>query len=337
MNATGDEMKRRARAEGSAETARVVSNIRYGELVNAVDPTKGAGRSGALWSAFRLYRASREADVVFTNEGKATPLGLIVLSALLSLRGGRKLVLAEFLPGSRTGLRGRLVTRAYRTLLPRVLLRAQVMTEWERDDYATRYAIPRERLRFIPFYYFDDRLEPDPISWEAVERSGYLSTGKNSCDWTTVIAAANGQNWPLTIVSRQAERERIQDAAVAAGISVKSDVPRAEHDAMLAQSEVLIVALKERSVSAGHVRLMTAATYGVPVVATAIRGIAGYEKLTAATVPPGDAAALRDAVADVLANPDRLRAKMELTRAIARDRPYSTYASEIVALVTDRD
>ncbi|MGC5224410.1 glycosyltransferase [Micromonospora sp. DT81.3] len=310
-----------------------MSDISYGKIVDAVDPAPGA--RGGVASSLRLFRASKSADAIFTNEGKCTRPGLIVLALLLWVSRRRKLVLSEFLPGHLTGLNGRVVTAAYRLLLPRVLLAAQVMTQWERDDYAVRYGIPLERLKLIPFYSYDDRVEPEPLAWDAKERHGYLSTGKNSCDWETLIAAAQDEDWPLTIVCRGSERKKYEDDAAAAGVTIRSDIPRAEHDELLASSALLIMALKDRAVSAGHVRLMTAATHGVPVIASEIRGIAGYEELAVAIVPQRDPEALRASVDDLMGNPDHLVREMERVREYARRRPYSVYEAEIAALVGD--
>lgn len=310
---------------------RIVSDISYGRIVGAVDPAPGA--RGGIPSSLRLFRASKDADVIFTNEGKCTRPGLIVLAFLLWVTRQRKLVLSEFLPGHLTGLNGWIVTRAYRMLLPRVLLAAQVMTAWELEDYIELYGIPRDRLRLIPFYSFDDRLEPEPAEFDARERHGYLSTGKNSCDWATLIAAADGQGWPLTIVCRGSERDRFEESAAAAGVTIKSDIPRADHDQLLGSSELLIMALEDRAVSAGHVRLMTAATHGVPVIASDIRGIAGYEELAVAIVPQHDPEALRASVRELMADRERLAREVERVRAYARRRPYSLYEREIAALV----
>ncbi|NYD68518.1 glycosyltransferase [Agromyces atrinae] len=207
------------------------------------------------------------------------------------------------------------------------------MTAWERDDYASRYKIAPERLKLIPFYYFDDRVVTEPREWSPDGRVGYLSTGKNSCDWSTVIQAAEGQNWPLTIACKRSEFDEHSEAAGHAGIEMRSNIPRAEHDEKLAHSQLLIVALKERRLSAGHVRLMTAATYGTPVIATRVSGIRGYEELAAALVEPGDAESLRAGVASLMADPDELREQMNRVRSFARSRPYSVYASELRSFV----
>ncbi len=307
---------------------RLVSDIAYGKLFGAVDASSGESRS-PLVRSWRLFRRARMADVVFTNEGKQTPPGLVLLALLLWLTRQRKLVLSEFLPGTRHGAKGQVVTSAYGFLLPRVLLAAQVMTDWERDDYAARYRIPVERLHVVPFYYFDDRVVDEPAEWRASHRSGYLSTGKNACDWATLIEAAADQDWPLTIVSKRAEADAIGERAARADVMVRADVPRGEHDEMLATSALLIVALKEKSVSAGHVRLMTAATYGTPVVLSAIAGVRGYEPLAASLVAPEDPAALRASVNALMSDPAALEARMSEVRTFARQRPYSRYVAEV--------
>jgi hypothetical protein len=203
------------------------------------------------------------------------------------------------------------------------------MTEWERDDYARRYRIPPARLHVIPFYYFDDRIVDDPPAWKPDGRDGYLSTGKNACDWETLVLAATSQDWPLTIVAKRAEAGRISAAATEARISVRHDVPRDEHDQILASAELLIVALKEKSVSAGHVRLMTAATFGTPVVLTSIKGVRGYEPLAAALVDPGDPTALRATVNELMSDELALAKRMQSVREFARRRPYTKYIEDL--------
>lgn len=306
---------------------RLVSDIAYGDLVGAGDPTtEGSSQLANTWA---LFRSARSAQAILTNEGKRKPTGLIVLAVLLWVTRQRKLVLTEFLPGTRTGLKGAVVTAAYRFLLPRTVLAAQVMTAWELEDYADRYRIHRDRLRLIPFYYFDDRSETTPRPWSREGRSGLMSTGKNSCDWTTLITAARGEGWPLTIVCRRSDSHAIADTAAIAEVTVLADVPRADHDSMLATSEILIIALENRSMSAGHVRLMTAATWGTPVILTEVRGVAGYEQLAAALVRPGDVEHLRSTVNRLMADGEHLQERMSSVTDFARTRPYSTYVAEL--------
>ncbi|MEI3865698.1 hypothetical protein V6S02_01245 [Microbacterium sp. CCNWLW134] len=309
-----------------------MSDIKYGKLLKATDPTAGDSAHPTL-RAWRIFKASRSADAVLTNEGKRTPLGLVILATLMWISRRRNLVLVEFLPAVRRGIKGALVTRAYKFLLPRVVAGAQVMTHWEKDDYAHRYGIPKERLHVIPFYYFDDRLRPEPARWSPAGRTRYLSTGRNACDWDTLLEAAEGEGWPLTIVTRGTERARVVGAAARAGATALADVPRDRHDKMLASAELLLVILQEKAVSAGHVRLMSAATFGTPVILSAIRGVEGYEHLAVATVPPGDALALRNAVDWFLSNPESVRGRMDAIRARAIERPFSKYLAEIENLL----
>lgn len=76
-------------------------------------------------------------------------------------------------------------------------------------------------------------------------------------------------------------------------------------------------------------RLMTAATYGLPVVATEVPGIRGYGELVCSMVPPADAHAMRDAVNRYVTSPELLRRDALQVRKAASLRPRSLYIEEL--------
>ena len=145
------------------------------------------------------------------------------------------------------------------------------MTGWEAAAYAARYRIAPQRLAHIAFYWFDDRVLADPVPAE--QRSIIMSSGRNSCDWPTLIAAL-GDRDDLVIVCSAADLPTVT-ALAGQQCHVRSDIPRAEHDELLATRRLLVLALQDNDRSAGHVRLLGAATLGTPVVATAVKGIEG--------------------------------------------------------------
>ena len=165
------------------------------------------------------------------------------------------------------------------------------MTAWELDDYAARYRLPRETLRHIPFYDFDDRVPPGSRSAAGrsttclpAEETGV--TGRPCFARTQTGLLGCG----VTTSDRPVERW------AAAGVQIWHDIPREQHDALLADAAAVPPARADTAHSCGHVRLMSATTWGVPVVATQVRGLRGYEHLVTRAVPPGDRAALSAAL-----------------------------------------
>lgn len=314
--------------------APAVSNTWYGGLVDATPlPAPGASSRKAVVAAWSTFRAARRSPGIVTSEGTMRPVGLVVLGLALALTGQRKLVLTEFLPGRKSGWQGRLVDRAYRLLLPRVCLVLQTMTPGEIGQYATTYAIDPSRFRCVPFYFVDDRVGVEVVA--TADRRGIFASGKNSVDWDTLLDAAEGQGWPLTLVCTRAEAVRIADRAREVGVEVLSDIPRADHDARLGRALLSLVVLQDTGASSGHVRLATAALRETPVIASDIPGIEGYTGLTVSTVPARDPAALRTAVNRALAAPDELAAAEAGVVALAATRPFSAYAREVADVIRD--
>lgn len=309
-----------------------VSNTWYGGLVDATPlPAPGPSSRRAVTAAWSMFRASRRSPGVVTSEGTMRPAGLVVLALALAVTRQRKLVLTEFLPGRKSGWQGTVVDRAYRLLLPRVTLGVQTMTPGEIEQYARTYAIDPDRFRCVPFYFVDDRVEVEVVA--PAERAGVFASGKNSVDWDTLLDAAEGQGWPLTLVCTRSEADRIAARAAEVGVELLSDIPRGEHDARLGAALVSLVVLQDTGASSGHVRLATAALRETPVIASDIPGIEGYTGLAVAIVPPRDPAALRTAVNAALAAPADLTAAEARVVELAATRSFSRYADEVADFI----
>ncbi len=312
----------------------VVSNVWHGDLVGAERvPPAPAALLPAARHAVRLFRRCRHAEALVTSEGTMRPIGLAVYSLLSWVNRCRNLVLVEFLPGRKRGLSGAIMEAAYRALLGRACRGVQVMTAWERDEYRQRYGFGDDVVRHIPFYFIDDRIGWDPVPNAA--RRGVVSSGRNSCDWPTLIEAARDQGWDLTIVCSGSDRADIAESAAVAGIRLLSDLPRSEHDQLLAEAALFLVVLRDQGGSSGHVRLASAAARGTAAIVSAIPGIEGYDELAVQTVPPGDPAALRAAVNAALAEPQEVARREQAVLTRARRRPYQAYTEDIVSFLTD--
>lgn len=304
---------------------KAITDVNYGELIGAKRYSRAAAGFGKIISAINFCRLSHGVDLIITSQGARSVTGLVLLSLYLALTKQKKLILVEFLPGRR----GRLVSALYRWALPRAVLRAQIMTAWEKIEYSRAYGFASDQLVHIPFYYFDDRILSSPARRPAPKRPLIMSSGRNSCDWGTLLHAAEGQNWNLVIISKDDEVERWKPLADSVGARMVGTVPRAEHDQLMDDAAVFVLSLKQTDKSAGHIRLMSSATFGVPVIATRSRGIEGYEHLATQLVPVGDVEAMRARLNEAISDLDAFQAQQERVRTEAEKRPFSLYAEEL--------
>lgn len=253
----------------------------------------GAERVGVL-RGLLLFVASVNADRIVLVRAEAGWRTLLLLRAALGRR--RKLIALHFI---RHPDGGRVWPIVDRWAVRRALAVAQVLTEWEREQYATFYGLPASRFRYVRWAL---RRQPAAELPPAPAEPLVLSAGRAFCDWETLFAAAQGRGWPLTIVCDASDLGRVQ-ALNGSGIArVQSGVPADEFAALLARATVLVIAMDEAGVSQGHVRVMDANEAGVAVVATRTRSLEEYatDRETALLVEERDAIGLRAAVERLL-------------------------------------
>jgi hypothetical protein len=210
--------------------------------------------------------------------------------------------------------------------LRRGMVAAQVMTSWERDEYAAAYGIDRARLHLIRWPLREGGATP-PAEVDPASRRVF-SSGRTACDWETLLAAATGAGWELTVVCSEADAARVHRLAAGVDdISIEVELPWAEHDRLLRASAVCAIAIADRGLSAGQVRLMSAVEAGVAVVATAARSLDEYlvADETAGVVAAEDPRALREAVDALLADPARRRSLRDRARERAGEWTYVQY------------
>jgi hypothetical protein len=262
-------------------------------------------RVGALRGLALGLLAYRASAVGMT---KNTP-GMLVAAAIAAVRPERsRLVLLEFirrpLPQRRWKralylARFRLVERP---LVRRGVAAGQVLTQMEMDRYPALYGIPASRLRLVPWALRAERDElPEP---RVGPEPGVLSSGRTSCDWETLFAAAAGRPWPLTVVCAPHDLDRMNALNRDGRARVSCEVSGDEYRDLLRASGAYALVLMEEGSSAGHGRLRAAVDAGVPIVASRVRALEGYveDGETALLVPPRDPEALRSAIEAVLAD-----------------------------------
>lgn len=210
---------------------------------------------------------------------------------------------------------------------------AQVMTVWERDEYAAHYGLDRALVEHVPWAWSEgEEREPAPIRDSASE---VFCSGRTACDWETLFAAATGSSWRLVVVCSQKDAPRVRVLAAAREAEVHVEIPWEVHDRLLRSAAVCVLAIEDRGLSAGHVRLMAAVEAGVPVVATDVRSLEGYAVAgeTAVLVPAAAPRELRERVDGLLADPDGRRRIRDAALERARGWTYADYFERIRAVV----
>jgi glycosyltransferase involved in cell wall biosynthesis len=294
-----------------------------------------AGRVSAV-RAVLWFLDTRGADRVVCPFSARGLIGFLLLHRLFSARPPR-LFLVEFLRGEPVGtlasVKEALHVALFAALLPRMLAGAQVMTRWEADAYAAKYRLPRALFRFIAFPMV--RQPRNDLPERLVTPRQVLSSGRAACDWATLLSAARGATWPLTIVCSAEDRPEVEALNHDGRARVLSEISHEEHAALLASAEVYALVLREQRASSGQVRLARAIEAGVPVVATLVQGLEGYVEgaVTALAVPVGDTASLRRAI-DRLVDSADLRDELRRTaHAAMRSRSLDAYVEQIRAFV----
>ncbi len=242
---------------------------------------------------------------------------LLVFSALMP--GPRKLVVVHFIdhPPRPEGSEA-IVDRVWRPIerwaIRRAVLRAQVFSACEPTLYAGRFGVELDRFRFVPYAWRYPPADARPDFRPAAEREGVIAAGRSFCDWTTLFAAARGEDWPLTVVCRAGDRPEIARLNTPPRATVFSELSADRTRTLIGQASLSAVTMYDSGISQGHTRLCDCVNAGTPVVVSRTRSLEGYLEpdRTALIVPPGDAIALRQAINALLTDSAR---QEELARA----------------------
>lgn len=256
---------------------------------------------GTFRQTVRLLRRRAGHDVVVTM-GSRPSLAYGLLCALLR-RPSRQIMTEVFLdepaPGSPAW---RLKTALFRGIARRAL---GVLTNSSAEVplIAQRFAIPEDRLRFVPMY----TTIPDPGPRTANDGT-VVSIGRTLRDLDTLAAAAAHIHAPVLVVAGR--RDRLP-APLPANVRVLREIPLGETYALLARATVAVAPLLPAARSTGQVFVFEAMAMGKPVVATRSIGMTDYIRHgeNGWLVEPRNASALAEGVNRLLAEPslaDRL-------------------------------
>ena len=290
-----------------------------------------ATRTRPLWWAIarRLRRDIAPGDVVFcTGEDVGIPV-----AALCGGRGGARVaVMMHYVDRPK----GRLALRLFR-LAQRAALFTAVAHPQARflEGFVAHHAGGRARAQFVTDQTDTAFFRPGPASPDKV-RPIIASVGLEQRDYATLAAATEALDVDVKISGFSADTKVLARAFPATRPANMSQRFYAwpELLQLYRDADIMVVSLFPSDHAAGVQALMEALACGRPVVVTATAGLEGYVDQPDAmrTVPPGDPAAMRAAITDLLAKPDERRRMGERAAALARERyPLERYVEDLAA------
>lgn len=295
------------------------------------------GRRSGIWRSLCAEILSREFTcVIFAQRTPGVTIAL--LWEAIFFRRRRRVILLEFMPAPLYpfGLR-RIRQRFERWLLGwcsrRCVRAAHVLTEREQEHYSAEFGIDRDQLVVVPWPL---KRKSDPVpDFDRSQTRRVISSGRMHCDWDTLLRAADGQDWDLTIICASHDAKAIRDECNRLHVKLLTDVSQDVHQQMLTEANAYVICLHERFISAGQIRVMNAVRVGVPIVAARVIGLQGYlsEDKTALLYEPGDYIGCREAVNRVLNDSTLGRTLAMQAFASAEHRTFEEYLERIKTFV----
>jgi glycosyltransferase involved in cell wall biosynthesis len=269
-------------------------------------------------------RRSRATVLVSLYEGVGTPLALLRPSA-------PHVLVAHSLTTARRRRLQHLT--GFLRRIDRVIVLSSPQLRYLLDDVG----LERERVHFL-HHNVDHRFFAPQ---HGRDRGYILSVGREQRDYATLLEAVGTLGVKAIVVGSSAwsgtSGERF--AGVPDNVEVRENLSHEELRALYDGASLVVVPLRPNvDYAAGATAVLEAMAMRKAVVVSAAPGIADYvnDRETGCLVPPGDPAALRDAITQLLA--DRAEAGRLAARAravIESDRNLDAYVKRLAAIVAE--
>jgi glycosyltransferase involved in cell wall biosynthesis len=179
-------------------------------------------------------------------------------------------------------------------------------------DNFMRLGAPGERVHIIPYGVDHRFFAPLP---DVEQQPGLImSLGEvRSRDYGTLFKAVDGLSLKLLVAASgiwyAREKDRSINAQVPENTITSGNFSQVKLRSLYAQSHFTVLPLYDTVFSAGATATLESMCMGRPVIATRSRGIVDFviDGETGILVEPGDAAAMREAIQDLLAHPEEAR------------------------------
>jgi len=285
-------------------------------------------------SLLKILREMQKYDVVVTANIRTGQL-LGLLRTLLRIRSPKHVILELMLDQEQSRFGWKLKRLLQRWSFSSVDC-IFVSSTSEVETYSRRLRIPRERIRFLPFH--TNIVEPRLVK----EAGNYiLAAGRTGRDYAVLVEAVKTlNNMEVRIVSDEHSLRGIQ---LPDNVKVLTNVAYLQYLEILRNCRFVVVPLRKLVKSTGQVVILEAMALGKPVIATSTTGTVDYIQSgdTGILVAPGDSAQLRQAIIDLLNNPEmHNRIAQRALDSVKKHHTFDTYVSCVLEtayqLVTSR-
>jgi glycosyltransferase involved in cell wall biosynthesis len=248
--------------------------------------------SAQLWALRSIASQLREMDVV-VGTSSSVAFGLTLWKCLLGLRFQVLGIHAGILHYAYT----RLKLRSTRWLLRRMY--SQTFANYEMQEMIRRFEIPPYRIETNPFGVDLEFWKPSAYT---TKRCSVVAVGSDAQrDWSTLLAAAEGARWHLTLVtSRVVTRALPSNVELRYGSYAQSRISDAELRDLYSAATCVVVPLKASSQPSGQSVTLQAMACRSPVVLSRSPGqwdtVTMRNRQHLCLVEPEDAVSLRLAI-----------------------------------------
>ena len=295
----------------------------------AISDAMGSLSPSSLWSVLGLLVSGRRYDWVLTPQDGLATVGFGMARRLVPFRRPRHAVLEFITREEGTSLYDRVKYALLRFALGRVD-RLICSSRREVTYYRERLRLRRDQVGFAP-------LGGDP-SWAARSGSGsrdyILSAGRTLRDYDTLLKAIEGTGYRLVVVTSPA---CLTGLSIPSGVEVQFDIDATSLLTLIHGARMVVLPLQNREISCGQRLLLMAMAQGKCCVVSRVAGIVDYltDGEDGVLVPPRDPVALRAAIRDLWAEPERTEAiGARAHRAFEERYRIERHAESILSLLT---
>ena len=263
------------------------------DSIYTLDPSHGDPDFMPWWrEAWTLFRRRSAYDVILTM-GVRESFAYAFL-CWITRRPSRQIMTEVFIDApAADSLVWRMKTAVYRTLA-RTCLGMITNSTAEIETNARRFALPRERFRYVPL----NTTIAEPVMESRPD--GYLfCAGRTLRDYATLNAVMLATELPWQVVVGSGD---LKDAQLPGRITIHREINRARYLELLRGARIVVLPLLPTERATGQVVVLEAMSYGKPVITTRAPGTIDIirDGRNGFLVEPGDTATIKKILADLL-------------------------------------
>lgn len=312
----------------------VIAERMGAQIIDFTAATSDLGRLGSLVAgragnnialAMALFRRARHADVIFTD-GEQVGLPYAAMSRVLRKRPAHHMIVHIMSVAKKE--------RVFRGLRLRDLIDTYFVYSKRQAEVIEDFGVPADNVVLTSFMV--DTKFFDPANEDQTPRPMICSAGLEFRDYETLIEAVRGLDIDVVIAAASPWSKRpntIGDTPLPDNVTM-CRLSLHELRGLYAEAALVVMPLVEVDFQAGVTTILEAMSMAKAVVCSKTRGQTDViiDGETGVYVPPGDANALREAIVQLLDNPDQAAKIGAAARSwVVDNADVERYADRLVA------